>query len=103
MIKLSAEKKGMLSGTFEKLLTYEDEDFDCFIVESKGTILTNLGKNSIIHFNMHSKRLDHIARCYALPKKAQMLKDYIVSLNFDGSVSWYDKNTLAVIAIVSAP
>ena len=103
LIKLTAEEKAVLNGTFEKLLTYEDEDFDCFIVESKGRILTNLGKDSIIHFNMYSKRLDYLERCYSLPKKAQILKDYIVSLNFDGSVTWYDKNTLAVVSLVDAP
>lgn len=97
LIQFSVEIGGILNGKFERLLTYEDEDFDPFILNNKDSIITNLGKASLMYFNLYSKKGFYLERDYSLPKKATLLKDYIISLNYDGSISWYDKTTLKYI------
>ena len=94
LIKFSPQDNKALSGTFENLLTYEDEDFSGFIESYKESLITNLGKGELICFNIYSKRLSRLQRDYALPKKAVILEDYIVSLSYDSTISWYNLKTL---------
>jgi len=97
LIKFSPQDNKALSGTFENLLTYEDEDFSGFIESYKESLITNLGKGELICFNIYSKRLSRLERDYALPKKAVVLGDYIASLSYDGTISWYNLKTLQPI------
>jgi len=97
LIKFVIDEDRALAGKFENLLSYNDEDFASFIFSYKDALITNLGKESLIYFNLFSKKTFKMERDYALPKVASPFKNYIVSLNTDGSLSWYDKNTLKIV------
>lgn len=81
--------KDKSAGNFEKLLTYEDEDLEAFIAPAKNGAITNFGKENLIFFDTRKKQGFKIQRDSALPKKAAATKNFILSLNFDGSLSWY--------------
>ena len=98
LIKFVVDENRALSGKFENLLSYNDEDFASFVLSYKNALITNLGKENLIYFNLFSKESFKMERDYALPKTASLFKDYIVSMNTDGSLTWYDKNTLKVIS-----
>ncbi|MGP1520435.1 MAG: WD40 repeat domain-containing protein [Treponema sp.] len=97
LIKFVIDENRALSGKFENLLSYNDEDFAPFILSYKDAIITNLGKENLIYFNLFSKKSVKMERDYALPKVASLFKNYIVSVNTDGSLTWYDKNTLKIV------
>jgi len=94
LIQFSTENNKALTAKFENLLSYADEDFSPFIESCKGGIITNLGKDALIHFNLYSKKITHLPRSFALPKKAVLLGDSIVSLGLDGSLNWHNFNNL---------
>lgn len=97
LIKFVIDEDRALSGKFENILSYNDEDFTSFIFSYKDALISNLGKENLIYFNLFSKKSIKMERDYALPKNVSLFKNYIVSLNADGSLSWYDKNTLKIV------
>lgn len=97
LIQFVIDDDRALSSKFENLLSYNDEDFASFILSYKDVLVTNLGKENLIYFNLLSKQSFKMERDYALSKAATLFKDYIVSLNTDGSLTWYNKNTLKIV------
>lgn len=97
LIKFVIDNDRALSSKFENLLSYNDEDFASFILSYKDALITNLGKENLIYFNLFSKKSFKMERDYALPKISSLFKNYIVSVNTDGSLTWYDKNTLKIV------
>lgn len=85
------------TGKLENLLTYEDEDLEAFITPVKDGAVTNFGKENLIFFNTRTKQGFKIQRDSSLSKKAVSTKDFMLSLNFDGSLSWYDSKTMEFI------
>ncbi len=71
--------------------TYKDEDLRASIAVDSRSILTNLGKTSLALIDSSSGRQRSLVRDYALPAKGAFMKDYFVGLNYDGSLTWYDK------------
>ena len=94
LIQFATEDNKALTAKFENLLTYSDEDFSPFIESYRGAIITNLGKDALIYFNLYSKTITHLPRSFALPKKAVLVGDNIVSLGFDGSLNWHSVTSL---------
>lgn len=74
------------------LAQYGDEDTAASLCAWSGHILTTLGKATIIELNIRSSRQTPLVRNYALPRKPLYMNQYIVSLNQDGSLSWYNRN-----------
>jgi len=97
LIKFVIDDDRALGGKFENLLSYNDEDFISFILSYKDALITNLGKENLIYFNLFSKQSFKMERDYALPRILSLFKNYIVSVNTDGSLTWYDKNTLKIV------
>ena len=97
LIKFVIDEDRALSGKFENLLSYDDEDFACFALSYKDALITNLGKENLIYFNLFSKQSFKMERDYTLPKTATLFKNYIVCVNVDGSLTWYDQNTLKIV------
>ena len=97
LIQFVIDDDRALSSKFENLLSYNDEDFASFILSYKDVLVTNLGKENLIYFNLFSKQSFKMERDYALSKAATLFKDYIISLNTDGSLTWYNKNTLKIV------
>lgn len=73
------------------LAQYGDEDTAASLIAQSGHILTTLGKSTMIELTIRNSRQIALERNYALPKKPLYLNQYIVSLNQDGSVSWYNR------------
>ena len=97
LIQFVIDDDRALSSKFENLLSYNDEDFASFILSYKDVLVTNLGKENLIYFNLFSKQSFKMERDYALSKAATLFKDYRISLNTDGSLTWYNKNTLKIV------
>lgn len=93
LLTIILNKNKLAASSFRAVLSYKEEDVDSFLTASGNDILTNLGKNSLVRYNTLSKQVIRLPRFYSLPKYAVILKDYFVSLNFGGTVSWYDKKT----------
>jgi len=94
LIQFATEENKTLTAKFENLLSYADEDFSPFIESYKGAIITNLGKDSLIYFNLYSKKITQLQRSFALPKKAVLVGESIVSLGLDGSLNWHSLASL---------
>ena len=56
--------------------------------------MLSLRKGPLIYYDKNGKQVRMMARDYVLPRKAVMTSDYIVSLNYDGSLSWFHRETL---------
>lgn len=74
------------------LAQYGDEDTAAALSAHSGYILTTLGKTALIELTIRNNRQIPLERNYALPKKPLYLNQYIVSLNQDGSLSWYNRS-----------
>ncbi len=90
-IKLNRENLG--NSNFKAVLAYDEEDLDAFLIADGYDLLSNLGKSSLIYYNILSQKVMRLMRYYSLPKKAVILKDYFVSQNYGGTISWYDRKT----------
>lgn len=73
------------------LAQYGDEDTAAALCTQSGYILTTLGKSTMIELNIRNNRQTPLVRDYALPRKPLYMNQYIVSLNQDGSVSWFNR------------
>lgn len=97
LIRFKTGNGGVLEGKFENLLTYGDEDLEAFIANCKNGVITNFGKENLIFFNTKAKQGFKLQRDSALSKKAASSGGFILSLNFDGSLSWYDAKKMEFI------
>ena len=96
LLTIDLNPKELIRSTFKAVLSYKEEDLDAFLYASGDDLLTNLGKNSLVHYNASTHTARRLPRPYSLPKRAVILQNYFVSLNFGGTVSWYGRkeNTL---------
>lgn len=79
------------------MATYQDEDMRATLFTGGNELLTNLGKNSLVTIEHPSGRQTKLERDYALPLKGVIVGDWYASLNYDGSISWYDSKKREVI------
>ncbi|CEM61240.1 hypothetical protein DWQ65_11965 [Treponema phagedenis] len=92
LIGMRINQNKISESTFTVLLSYKDEDIDPSLYLRKYVILTNLGKNSLVAQNKRIRETYRLPRDYALPKKSCIIKSFLISLNTDGSLSWYSQN-----------
>ncbi len=88
-IKLSG--KNLIDSSFKPVLSYKEEDLTAFLKTSGNDILTNLGKGSLVHYNTATRQAIRLKRDYGFSKDAVILKNYFVSLNMGGTISWYSR------------
>jgi WD40 repeat protein len=69
--------------------TYPDEDLRATLAVSGNTVVTNLGKASLTAIDLVTKKQTILERGYALPVKTSFMDQFIVSLNIDGSLTWF--------------
>ncbi len=93
LLRIHLNRKDLSKSKFKAILSYKDEDMDAFLLADKYDILTNLGKGSIVYYNVLSKQTKRLRRSYSLSRKAIILKDYFVSLNYGGTISWYSRKS----------
>ena len=60
-------------------------------------MLTNLGKNQLSYYDKKRRAIRQLPRDYALSRKALMTDTYIVSVNYDGSLSWLNRRTMQLL------
>lgn len=80
------------------LANYPDENTNAFISVIDDVIYTNLGKTNVIGINTKLNRQMLLDTKNTLPEKLIDGKDYLISLNFDGTISYYSKRTLKQIS-----
>lgn len=84
--------------TISYILTYPDEDTTAFTSFSTQVLFTNIGKTVVYACNLKTKRNMQYKRSSAMAVKVAPLSDKLAVLNSDGSVTWYNLNTQAVLA-----
>ena len=80
------------------LARYGDEDTEAQLSADAGQILTTLGKTSLVEMIIRNGRQTALDRSYSLPSKPLYMNRYLLSLNRDGSLTWYlrsKKDTLS--------
>ena len=70
--------------------TYADEDLMATLLPDNNHMYTNLGKTSIVDINLTDKTQSKLERGYSLPHKIAVMDQYTVTLNDDGSLTWFD-------------
>lgn len=87
----------------ETVAVYPDEDLRADLLPvSNDKVLSTLGKSSASEIRRRTGRQEIFARGYSLPVKIVANDDRVVTLNYDGSLSWYNassRNALGSTAI----
>lgn len=79
--------------------SYADEDLAATLCFSGDYVYTNLGKSSLAGIGIDgSAAALRFQRGYSLPFKASATGRFVVSLNQDGSLTWFDQATAALVA-----
>ena len=82
---------------FTAALSYGDENLQASLYDDGYAVLTNLGKNQLSYYDKKRRSIRQLPRDYALSRKALMTDAYIVSVNYDGSVSWFNRRTMQLL------
>lgn len=80
--------------SFTAALSYGDENLQASLYDDGYAVLTNLGKNQLSYYDKKRRAIRQLPRDYALSRKALMTDTYIVSVNYDGSLSWLNRRTM---------
>jgi len=83
--------------SFTAALSYGDENLHVSLYDDGYAVLTNLGKNQLSYYDKKRRTIRQLPRDYALPRKALMMDTYIVSVNYDGSLSWFNRRTMQLL------
>ena len=81
--------------TYSPLLQWADEDTSAFVKVINGVIYTNIAKSGARSLNLSTKKSASLKRSASLPKDIAGNKNYIVTVNQDGSLTWYNNTTSA--------
>ena len=88
LIKLNAERPSQ--SEIETVAVYSDEDLSAKLHPlSADQILATLGKTALSEIQRQDSRQRLFERAYALPEKIAAAGESIVTLNRDGSLTWY--------------
>ena len=82
---------------YSPVFRWADEDNSAFTWMKNGTLFTNVGKTQIHAYNMASRKDMLLERTASLPQKITGTDSVLAVLNKDGSISWYDGKTKALI------
>ena len=82
---------------FAAARSYRDEDLQASLFDDGHALLTNLGKNQLVYYDKRKRSIRQLQRDYALSRKALMTDAYIISLNYDGSLSWFNRRTMQLL------
>ena len=83
--------------SFTAALSYGDENLQASLYDDGYAVLTNLGKNQLSYYDKKRRAIRQLPRDYALSRKALMTDTYIVSVNYDGSLSWLNRRTMQLL------
>ncbi len=80
------------SKQYKTLMYLSDEDTAAFTYYFNGKVVTNIGHTQLRSRNATSSSEIQYSRVSALPVKVCATSDYLLSLNKDGSISWFGTN-----------
>ena len=83
--------------SFTTALSYGDENLQASLYDDGYAVLTNLGKNQLSYYDKKRRVIRQLPRDYVLSRKALMTDTYIVSVNYDGSLSWLNRRTMQLL------
>lgn len=99
LIGISINLSTITASASAQLAVYPDEDLTASVNPSdEGIFYTTLGKNSLVEIDYGNKKQHRFERAFALPAKSTELDQFIACLNFDGSISWYDKSSKKLLS-----
>ena len=84
---------GATPGSVHTIASFSDEDLTATLALIDDTIITNLGKNALIELYPGQNKQIQLARGYSLPAKVVFTDQFIISLNLDGSLTWFDRKS----------
>lgn len=79
------------------ILRLNDEDPGAFTALDDDILYSNIGKNQLYTYSIKENRNSSYQRSYSLPIKAVSAAGYFITLNKDGSISWYDPQSRVAV------
>lgn len=97
LISISFDPQALSSALTKTAVQYADEDLVAAQISNNENILTNLGKGPLVEISPdgQQKRYD---RGYALPSKISLMDQFIATLNYDGSLTWFDRQSRQLVS-----
>ncbi|MBP3366903.1 MAG: hypothetical protein J6K96_07935 [Treponema sp.] len=86
------------SGIQSTLFSLQAEDSGAFTAADYPFVFTNIGKNQVRANNISTKRSTVFRRSASMPLKAVPSGNRLAVLNYNGSISWYNPNSQALLA-----
>lgn len=100
LVTVTVDPSALASTRIKTEAAYADEDLTAAVLSSGNRLVTNLGKGSLVGIETDGTQR-RLERGYALPQKAAAMEQFIVSLNHDGSLTWFDRESLGIISTAS--
>jgi len=101
LFELSLPDMNLRTARYRTVAAWADEDLSATLAVTGNSILTNLGKGPLAKIPLGTGNELRYSRGSALPKKIAVMEDVILTLNFDGSVSWYNPRNGRIISSAS--
>ena len=98
LISFALEANSFTATSVRTEAAYADEDLGASLIVDGERIITNLGKGSIVAIGGTDKNPAKFLRGYAIPAKSAAMDQFIVTLNYDGSLTWFDRKSAAFIS-----
>lgn len=86
------------NGTQSSLFSLQSEDAAAFTTIRLPLIFTNIGKSSVRACNTSTRKTTVYKRSASIPLKAAATASKVAILNHNGSISWYNPNSMMLIA-----
>lgn len=80
-----------LSPVISKEASYGDEDLSAFVVGTDASFYTTLGKGALTEIGKNGAYQRRYERGPSVPVKITVMERFLVTLNADGSLSWFDR------------
>ncbi len=92
LVSIDFNSRSVTDTEVRVLARYGDEDTEALLSAEPEHILTTLGKTALVEMTIRNRRQSSFDRSYSLPAKPLYMNRYILSLNRDGSLTWYLRN-----------
>jgi hypothetical protein len=98
LVAFSLEPNSLQPTNIKTVASYADEDLVATLFYSAGRIYTNLGKASLVGISVEGAQAIRFQRGYSIPLKATVMDRFVVSLNQDGSLTWFDRDSASLLS-----
>ncbi|WP_428768272.1 WD40 repeat domain-containing protein [Treponema sp. HNW] len=82
---------------YSPIFKWADEDSSAFTMIKNGVLFTNVGKTHIHAYDIAKRKDKLLERTASLPAKIAGAASVLTVLNRDGSISWYDASSMALL------